>query len=868
MFTGDFNVDLVKYHNDPIGQNLIAVFEKHGFVQLASRPTRVTDHSATLIDHVYTNDVLNTISCHVLTLNVSDHLATLTTLKLSGKRYARPRVTKERDLLNQRKYNAASHAVFKSLIENEEWNEVYSANDANDQYEKFAGIYTKHYEKAYPLKKIVPRRKNERRDPKPWILPWLEDACARRKQLFHKKIKEPSIVNIAAHTKINKFCNKHIDMAKKNYYKQFFEEHSENSKKQWQVINGLLNRNAKYSGSIKLKDENGNVISHNPDVAARFNDYFSNIASNIKSQISTRQTFDPGGFQQFLQDPASDNEIRLRLVTPHEVHQIINKFKNKATLDTKIEPMKFASEVAKFTEILAKIVNSSFSQGIFPCALKSARVVPIHKGGCKTDVTNYRPISLLCSFSKIYEKLMHVRVLEFLDSNETLFESQYGFRPGMSCEHALLNAQNKILQSINNKKIALLLLLDYSKAFDVIEHPIMMKKLEHYGITGVALKWFESYLSGRKQFVTIEGTDSRPIPIQYGVPQGSILGPLLFIIYINDLPNISKLAEFILYADDANIIITGTSIEEIQSKLDNLTSLLIKWVDSNGLALNLKKTHYMIFSNQRSAAMSDLKVQIAGVTIDRVTEARFLGVIIDEKLSWKKHIQAVKVKMNRYLGIMHKIKRFLPITARLQIYQSFVQSHINFCSLVWGFTSKSHIDSLFTKQKQGVRIVMPGHVNYHYNEGQLPAHTRESFKEYGILTIHGVIVKNALLLMHRINHFPQTVPKSIRNLFPDNIPNFYSNQETSSEWLSTYGSSIFRQSIFFKGPLLAITDINAEVTCPPSLFSINIYKSNAKRILIEHQSRSSDSDDSSSWPAFLLNNIPGLRKSPRQQHST
>ena len=450
--------------------------------------------------------------------------------------------------------------------------------------------------------------------------------------------------------------------------------------------------------------------------------------------------------------------------------------------------MKFASEDTKFTEILAKIVNSSFSQGIFPCALKSAHVVPIHKGGCKTDVTNYRPISLLCSFSKIYEKLMHVRVLEFLDSNETLFESQYGFRPGMSCEHALLNAQNKILQSINNKKIALLLLLDYSKAFDVIEHPILMKKLEHYGVTGVALRWFESYLSGRKQFVTIEGTDSRPIPIQYGVPQGSILGPLLFIIYINDLPNISKLAEFILYADDANIIITGTSIEEIQSKLDNLTSLLLKWVDSNGLALNLKKTHYMIFSNQRTAAFPELEVKIAGVTINRVTEARFLGVIIDEKLSWKKHIQAVKAKMNRYLGIMHKIKRYLPITARLQIYQSFVQSHINFCSLVWGFTSKSHIDSLFTKQKQGVRIVMPGYVNYHYNEGQLPAHTRESFKEYGILTIHGVIVKNALLLMHRLKHFPQTLPKSIKNLFPDNIPNFYSNQETSSEWLSTYGS--------------------------------------------------------------------------------
>ena len=149
-------------------------------------------------------------------------------------------MTKERDILNHRKYDAASHAVFKSLIESKEWSEVNSANDANDQYEKFAGIYMKHYEKAYPLKKLVPRRKNERRDPKPWILPWLEDACARRKQLFLKKIKEPSIVNIAAYTKIDKFCNKHIDMAKKNYYRKFLKSIARTQKNNGKLLTDYL----------------------------------------------------------------------------------------------------------------------------------------------------------------------------------------------------------------------------------------------------------------------------------------------------------------------------------------------------------------------------------------------------------------------------------------------------------------------------------------------------------------------------------------------------------------------------------------------------------------------------------------------------
>ena len=624
------------------------------------------------------------------------------------------------------------------------------------------------------------------------------------------------------------------------------------------MINGLLNRNIKHREPIKLKDEHGNTLSTNSDVAARFNEYFSSIASNIKTQISTRQTFDPGGFEEFLKDPCI-NTIYLKPVTPGEVHSVINKFKNKATLDTKIGPMKIASNDDKFTGTIAEIINSSFQQGVFPNPLKAARVVPVHKGGSKTDVKNYRPISLLSSYSKIYEKLMHSRVLSFLDSNGSLFESQYGFRPGMSCEHAILNAQSTILQSLKSKQIAVLLLLDFSKAFDVIEHPILLKKLEHYGIRGLALKWFESYLSGRQQFVTIDGVDSSPRAIQYGVPQGSILGPLLFVIYINDLPNISNLAKFILYADDANIIVKGHTEEEVQLKLLQITSLLIKWVDSNGLALNLKKTHYMVFSNHR-INYSKIDVNIAGTKIGRVAEARFLGVILDEKLSWSKHIAAIKIKMARYMGIMYRIKKHLPLSVRLQLFHSFIQSHLNYCSIVWGFAAKSKIDSLFNKQKQGVRMVMPGFVNYFYKDGQLPAHTRDSFKEYKILTVHGIIAKNALILMHKMKYFPETVPSSMKKLFPSNIPTYDSDHVSSADWLEEYGCRIFRSSIFFKGPLLAITETNANITSLPSLFSINIYKSNCKRIILEQQSTGGEDG---AWPVFLLNNIRGLRASNR-----
>ena len=186
--------------------------------------------------------------------------------------------------------------------------------------------------------------------------------------------------------------------------------------------------------------------------------------------------------------------------------------------------------------------------------------------------------------------------------------------------------------------------------------------------------------------------------ITYGVPQGSILGPLLFIIYINDIPEISPIAKFILYADDANIIVTADTVEEVYNQLLSLITNLVKWVRFNGLALNIKKTKYMIFSRSKVTLPGPLN--ISKIPIERKAKARFLGVIVDESLYWSSHVKTVLSKMSRYVGVLYKIKKLLPLKARLQVYHSFVQSHINFCSLVWGFSCKSNIEAIFCKQKK------------------------------------------------------------------------------------------------------------------------------------------------------------------------
>ena len=461
--------------------------------------------------------------------------------------------------------------------------------------------------------------------------------------------------------------------------------------------------------------------------------------------------------------------------------------------------------------------------------------------------------------SKVYEKLMHSRIVNFLDSNNSLYDMQYGFRSGRSCEQALLKAQHILLESLSKKQISLLLLIDFSKAFDMVEHPILLRKLEHYGIRGPALKWMTSYLKNRSQFVSVSGVNSSSKHMQYGVPQGSILGPLLFIIYINDLPNISNEAKFILYADDANIIINGTNITDIMQQLNTLCNILPKWVISNGLALNLKKTKYMLFSRRNIELPDELK--ILNTKIDCVKEARFLGVIVDEKLNWSAHIKTLKSKMSRYIGIMCKIKKLLPIQAKIQIFQSLIQSHINYCSIIWGFTAKSNIESLFRIQKKGIRAIVPGFINYKYRDGKLPGHTKPYFNEYKILAVHGVIVANALLFIHKIRYIPSLLPKSIRQVIADDAPVPGSTYETSNSWLNLYGDNAYRKSVFFKGPLLTINPDFIDIIYPKILVDIKITKRKLKSAMFKIQSWGEREE----WTPknFALNSIPGLRSSAR-----
>ena len=866
-YGGDFNIDLCKYELDNNSQALIDSATRHNFVQLINRPTRITQHSATLIDHIYTNKVCDVVSTGVVTYDISDHLGTYVTIALREHRgsidydYAK---TAEANKINEENL-----AKFKDLLRNESWDIVHDTPGAQGKYDKFIEIYQKHYDAAFP--KTRPKRKNERKNPKPWILPWLEDACARKNKLYIDFVKKPTEVEKVRYDKLDKFCRKHVDLAKQKYYTNFFNKYSDCSKKQWQMINGLMNRSKAKRAKIKLKDHNGNLVNNPKSVAENFNEYFTTIADKLKAQIQTDQ-LSTQDYRDTLTDEISGS-IFLHPTHPLEIDKTISSLKLKSTSDINISTIKAAAETPRFKETLSEVINMSFADGVFPNQLKTARVVPIHKGGSKTEVSNYRPISLLPAFSKIFEKLMHSRVYDFLEQNKSLYDMQFGFRPRRSCEHALLVAKNEILSALNKKQTALLLLVDYSKAFDLVDHDILLHKLWHYGIRGKAHDWFRSYLSNRRQFVSIEDKISNTNGIRYGVPQGSVLGPLLFILYINDLPNISDKVRFILYADDANIVITAETEAEIISIYENFCGDLVKWVNVNGLFLNIKKTHYMIFTRRRHSLLNSYEPYVGDTMIDRKKVARFLGVLLDEKLTWSYHITAIKAKMSRYIGSLYKLKKILPLKARLLLFNSLVQSHLNYCSLIWGLTNKCKIEQLFSTQKKAIRAIMPGYVKYFYKDGEIPTHTKTFYNEHEILTVHSIIMKNILIFMNKIHNFPQLLPKSVLDTVTKE-PLTPSQNSYLSEWYQTHNTPTYRMTTYFKGPILFNDFINNPDNYWITLDNLNRFKINVKTYLIRDVQCASKTENLNLNDAdvewlpenFPLYQMTGLRSSARLNH--
>ena len=384
--------------------------------------------------------------------------------------------------------------------------------------------------------------------------------------------------------------------------------------------------------------------------------------------------------------------------------------------------------------------------------MKVAKVVPLFKAGEKDIFTNYRPVSLLPQFSKVLEKLFNKRLDEFIDKFEILCESQYGFRSNRSTSHAILELMENVTNALDRKQSVIGIFIDLKKAFDTINHNLLLSKLEYYGIRGLSNKWLHSYLCNRKQYVVIEDTESDLLSVQCGVPQGSILGPKLFILYINDLANISDILQLILFADDTNAFCAGKDVIDLTHKITDELSIMKEWFDINKLSLNVSKTKYMVFTNCKINC--EIKISINDISIERVHVTKFLGVLMDENLNWKAHINSIGTKLAKTVSVFYKVRNLLNKGSLYTLYCSLFLPYLNYCVEAWGNTYINSVKPIYLLQKKVIRIMH----GVSYND-----HTNDLFYNSKVVKLYDLVKFKTACIMYRAKN--QLLPNNIQKLF-------------------------------------------------------------------------------------------------------
>ena len=334
---------------------------------------------------------------------------------------------------------------------------------------------------------------------------------------------------------------------------------------------------------------------------------------------------------------------------------------------------------------LTYIINSSLKLGKFPSRWKCAKVTALFKQGDRTIMDNYRPISVLPTVSKVIEKAAHIQLYAFLESHHLLVTNQFGFRRGRSTPLALTQFTDEMLTNMDNGLLNGVIFLDLKKAFDTVDHTILIHKLKIMGVSGVSLAWFQSYLTSRFQRTVIGQATSCNRRVSVGVPQGSILGPLLFSIYINDLPTCLKHTSVTLFADDTALYCSAKSSSDLQQMLNEDLASVAKWLNDHKLTLNVAKSKFMIIgSSQRLKSVGKFSLQICDEFLDKTDCYKYLGVIINETLSWGDHVDYISTKVNQRLGILRRIRHLLPIHTRELYVKSMILPLLDYSDIVWG----------------------------------------------------------------------------------------------------------------------------------------------------------------------------------------
>ena len=640
IFCGDFNFNILgispaancksnEFHN---------TFLSHAFNPLiVDLPTRVNNVTGTytLIDNIYTNHTNHLENCQgaILKTTFSDHYSIIAISKFSF-------TTKQSTLISRREFTDKNKYKLLKKLQLQNWDYIYNTSSVDDAFGFFHNQIRYIFEECFPEKQVEIKYSNRL----PWITKCIRNSIDHKNKLHAIYSKNPSLENNLNYTKYRNNFTSILRVGERNYYAEQIEINKHDLKKSWKIIKEIIGKNNSRGNRRTEYNIKGVLTNDSHIISNEFNKYFTNIGPEFAKDLPI--VGNPLNYVNICQ-----NSIFVPYITENEVKNVISGLKNSSPGWDDIPPSILKINVDSYITPLTHLINKSISDGVFPNSLKLAKVIQIFKSGDKSLISNYRPISI----EKI-EKIMYNHLIDFIDSQHILYKFQFGFRKHFSTSHAIISLVEKIRGVLTSGKFMISVFLDLKKAFDTVNHEILIKKLFAYGVRGNILNWFRSYLDHRKQFVFLDNNKSQTKVITCGVPQGSVLGPLSFIMYINDLNNVSNEIFSILFADDTSVFIEGDNIESAIEILNSELEKISTWLTENKLTLNVSKSHFMIFHRARIKTDS-IKIALGKSRIKQVPFTKFLGVIIDDKLNFDNHISYIKNKISKGLGILIKAKK-------------------------------------------------------------------------------------------------------------------------------------------------------------------------------------------------------------------
>ena len=677
-------------------------------------PTRIVQNAKpSLIDNIFANCIDKEILSGNLIQNITDHLPNFILLP----NYQKSELMMKYKKRDYSKFNEKEYLI--DLNNANVSNAILDSNDTSIKYDIFHNHLLQTLDKHTPIVYLSKREVTIKT--KPWLTKGILKSIKIRTTYYKK------FMNTKKHKWYDKYriyrdkINHLLRKSKNNHYKNYFATFKRDSKKVWIGINDIISKTKKHEKNINLY-ENNQFISNQQQIANKFNTFFTTIGPNLSEKIDDlgkhfSTYLPPETMRSFFVTPTSANEIAIE----------IKLLSENTAADFPVKLLKLGCN--PLSELLCHVSNHSFTTGNYPDTLKLAIVTPAHKSDSKMFMNNYRPISVLPIFSKILERLMHKRLFNFLTLNNSLFEHQFGFQPRKTTSMAILDIYTTIVQAFENNENACCVFLDFAKAFDTVNHDILLRKLENYGIRGLALNWFNSYLKNRMHLVNINSIHSNRLEIKCGVPQGSVLGPLLFLIYINDIYMTSTVLKFHLFADDTSIFYANKDIKIIEKTLNAEIKLVAQWLSANKLSLNVSKSSFIIFHPPQKK-LQKVFIKINSEIIPAKNNAKYLGVVLDKHLSWTEHIHYLNTKLYKSIGMVSKLRHYVSQTLLRTIYFAFFQPHIEYCINIWTCTTRTTLEPINISMKKAIRKM---------TFSRMDSHTKPLFKKLNILDFQNTL---------------------------------------------------------------------------------------------------------------------------------